>query len=230
MRALIVEDQTEMRQAIGRRLRSEGHGADEACDGGEAESFLATYGYDVLVLDRMLPDGEGLELLQRWRAQGTTTPALILTARDLVEDRVAGFAAGADDYLIKPFAMDELMARLTAIARRGSSTRPNRLTLGDLEIDVARRQVRRAGILLTLRPKEFAVLQLLVTRAGRAVTRRDIITGCWGEDHEPLSNVEEVVVGELRRKLGSPSLIRTVRGVGYLADDPEGTADGSPDG
>ncbi len=219
MRVLIVEDQPELRQAVGRRLRAEGHGTDEADDGGSAESFASSYRYDVIVLDRMLPDGDALDLLKRWRARGMVTPVLFLTARDQVVDRVDGFEAGADDYLVKPFAMDELMARLTAIARRGATTRPSRVEVGDLEIDFGRREVRRAGVLLALRPKEYAVLELLATRAGQVVARREIVAGCWGEDHEPLSNVEEVVIAALRRKLGHPPLIRTVRGAGYLLED-----------
>lgn len=219
MRVLVVEDQIEICQAVGRRLRAEGHGVDEAGDGGTAESFVSSYRYDVIVLDRMLPDGDALELLQRWRSRGVATPVLFLTARDLVEDRVDGFEAGADDYLVKPFAMDELMARLTAIARRGATTRPSRARIGDLEIDFGRREVRRAGVLLTLRAKEYALLQLLATHVGRVVSRGEIVASCWGEDHEPLSNVEEVVIAALRRKLGRPPLIRTVRGAGYLLED-----------
>ncbi len=226
MRVLVVEDETEIRQAVARRLRAGGHGADEAEDGGSAESFVATYRYDVIVLDRMLPDGDALELLRRWRARGLAAPVLFLTARDLVEDRVDGFEAGADDYLVKPFAMDELMARLRAIARRGTTTRPSRVEIGDLEIDFGRREVRRGGVLLTLRPKEHAVLELLAARAGRVVSRHQIVAGCWGEDHEPLSNVEEVVIAALRRKLGRPPLIRTVRGAGYLLEAEDGAGQG----
>ncbi len=219
MRVLVVEDELEILRAVGRRLRADGHGADEADDGGSAESFVRSYRYDVIVLDRMLPDGDALELLRSWRARGVAAPVLFLTARDLVADRVDGFEAGADDYLVKPFAMDELMARLTAIARRGATTRPSRVEVGDLEIDFGRREVRRAGVLLTLRPKEYALLELLASRAGRVVSRREIVAGCWGEDHEPLSNVEEVVIAALRRKLGRPPLIRTVRGAGYMLED-----------
>ena len=224
MRVLVVEDDFEIRRAVGRRLRADGHGADEADDGGAAESCGRSYRYDVIVLDRMLPDGDALDLLRGWRARGVATPVLFLTARDLVTDRVDGFEAGADDYLVKPFAMDELMARLVAIARRGATTRPSRIEIGDLEIDFGRREVRRAGVLLTLRPKEHALLELLASRAGRVVSRREIVAGCWGEDHEPLSNVEEVVIAALRRKLGRPSLIRTVRGAGYLLEDPGAAA------
>lgn len=222
MRILVVEDQADIRRAAAQRIRALGHGADEAQDLGEAQSFLDTYAYDVVVLDRLLPDGDARDRLTVWRSRGLTAPVLFLTALDRVEDRVDGFEAGADDYLVKPFAMDELLARVTALARRAAAMRPSRDRIGDLEIDFGRREVRRAGILLTLRPKEFALLELLAVNRGRAVSRREILAGLWGEDHEPLSNVEEVVVAALRRKLGRPSLIRTVRGAGYLLEEPDG--------
>ncbi|MEM1181609.1 MAG: response regulator transcription factor [Acidobacteriota bacterium] len=221
MRVLVVEDEMEIRSAVARRLRHLGHGVDEAADCGDAESFLATYRYDVVVLDRMLPDGDSIELLGRWRAKGLAAPVLFLTARDQVADRVGGFEAGADDYLVKPFAMEELVARLVALARRSPALRQSTVTVGDLEIDASRRQVKRGGVVLTLRPKEFAILELLAGRAGRVVSRQDIVASCWGEDHEPTSNVEEVVVAALRRKLGKPALIKTVRGAGYLLEAPE---------
>ena len=220
MRILIIEDQDEMRQAVARRLRSDGHGVDEAEDLGTAQSFVQSYRYDVVVLDRILPDGDGLDWLFRWRGREVSTPVLFLTAKDQVADRVDGFEAGGDDYLVKPFAMEELVARLSALARRGVEPRPTRLTVADLHIDLARREVRRGGVLLTLRPKEFGVLELLVRRRGRVVTRDEILGSCWGEELEPASNVEEVVVASLRRKLGPPSLIRTVRGSGYLLEAP----------
>lgn len=220
MRILIIEDQDAMRQAIARRLRADGHGVDEAEDLGTGESFVESYRYDVVVLDRMLPDGDGLDWLFRWRGREVSTPVLFLTAKDQVADRVDGFEAGGDDYLVKPFAMEELVVRLGALARRGEAAQPSRLSVADLEMDLARREVRRAGVLLTLRPKELTVLELLISRHGRVVSRGEIIESCWGEEHEPTSNVEEVVVASLRRKLGPPSLIRTVRGSGYLLEAP----------
>ena len=134
MRALIVEDQLELRQAVAKRFRASGHAADEAGDGAMAESFVRSYAYDVLVLDRLLPDGDAIALLQRWRGQGIQTPALFLTACDRIDDRIEGLASGADDYLIKPFSMDELMARIAAIARRGGAIRPSVIRVGDLEV------------------------------------------------------------------------------------------------
>ena len=224
MRILIVEDDEDIRLAVARRLRADGHGVDVAPDLGTAESFVASYTYEAVVLDRMLPDGDGLDGLDRWRRRGLEMPVLFLTARDEIEDRIEGFRAGGDDYLVKPFSMDELVARLGAVARRSAARRPNRLHIADLDIDFGRREVRRAGILLTLRAKEFALLELLALRAGRLVSKQQILAGLWGEEHAPLSNVEEAVVAALRRKLGRPSLIRTVRGAGYLLEDDDGAA------
>lgn len=219
MRILVVEDQFELRQAVAKRIRALGHAADEAADGGTAESFIRSYAYDALILDRLLPDGDAIALLRRWRSDGIATPALFLTAFDRIDDRIDGLASGADDYLVKPFSMDELMARIAAIARRGSAIRPSLIRVRDLEIDLGRREVRRNAVLLPLRPKEFAVLQMLAERAGQVVPRNELIAGCWGEDHEPTSNAEEVVIAALRRKLGSPPLLRTVRGSGYLLEN-----------
>ena len=147
-----------------------------------------------------------------------TTPVIFVTARGETVERVAGLEGGADDYLVKPFAMDELVARVAALTRREVTPRPAVLKFADLEIDTARREVRRAGALLPLRPKEYCVLHLLASRAGSVVSRADIIEHCWDMNYEPLSNVEESVVASLRRKLGKPSPIRTVRGGGYLLE------------
>ena len=218
MRVLIVEDERELREAIGRRLRAKGHGADEAGDLETAEHLLRVHDYGVVILDRMLPDGDALGRLESWRRKEREFPVIFLTARDRTEDRVEGLRAGADDYLVKPFAMDELLARVHAVARRGSNPSPSVLSVSDLELDRGRREVRRGGVLLPLRPKEYALLELLVTRAGRVVSRSEIIDACWDDRHEPLSNVEESLIASLRRKLGKPSLIRTVRGSGYLLE------------
>ncbi|MGO1072503.1 winged helix-turn-helix domain-containing protein [Lysobacter sp. CA199] len=218
MRLLVLEDQTDLRQAVAGRLRAHGHAVDEVADLADAESFVRSYAYDAFVLDRTLPDGDALASLQQWRRRGIATPALFLTARDAIEDRIDGFAGGADDYLIKPFSMDELMARIAAIGRRGGAIRPSVIRIADLEIDLGRREARRGGIALPLRPKEFALLQLLAERAGQVVPRNELIAACWGEGQEPASNAEEVLIAALRRKLGSPALLRTVRGSGYLLD------------
>lgn len=224
MRALVVEDQVLVRDAIAKRLRASGHAVDEAIDGATAESFVRSYTYDVWILDRLLPDGDALFRLKAWREQGLTTPALFLTAFDRVSDRLSGFEVGGDDYLVKPFDMDELLARIAAIARRGSTIRPSVIRIADLEIDIGRREVRRSGIALPLRNKEFVALQLLAERAGTVVSRGELIAGCWGEEHQPASNAEEVIIASLRRKLGVPPLLRTVRGAGYILDAADGKA------
>lgn len=229
MRLLIVDDHQDLRDAIAKRLAGLGHAVDAAADCGDAESFVRSYAYDVVVLDRMLPDGDAIDLLQRWRRQGLQMPVLFLTACDEVSARVAGFASGGDDYLIKPFSMDELVARISALGRRGASLRPSLIRIADLEVDLGRREVRRAGVLLPLRPKEFTLLQLLAERAEQVVTRGEIVAACWGEGQEPDSNAEEVLVAALRRKLGTPALIRTVRGSGYRLDAPERAPGDVPD-
>lgn len=217
MRILVVEDEAEMREAIARRLRARGDVVEVATTLAEAAVWRAEEAIDVMVLDRGLPDGDALDHLPRWRQGGWSVPVLMLTARSEVRDRVEGLASGADDYLGKPFAMAELLARVAALGRRGATRELVTLTLGDLQIDVARREVRRAGVGLPLRAKEFAVLELLVRRQGRVISRDEIREQCWGEVGAR-SNVEETTVASLRRKLGAPPLIHTRRGMGYIAE------------
>ena len=219
MRILLAEDHTELREAIARRLRALGNSVDEVSSIREIRTYLNGAHYDVGVFDRMLPDGESLTLLQALRNAANRTPILLLTARDRIEDRVEGLQVGADDYLVKPFAMDELMARINVLARRGEPLRDTILRIADLEVDSGRHEVRRAGVLIPLRPKEYAVLELLAVRNGRAVSRNDILEYCWDTLESPTSNVEETIIASLRRKLGEPALIKTVRGHGYKLDD-----------
>lgn len=218
MRILLAEDHTDMRTAIARRLRAVGNSVDEVASVREARIHLHGAHYDVAVLDRMMPDGDAITLLQELRRATNRTPVLLLTARDRIEDRVDGLESGADDYLVKPFAMDELLARISVLARRGTAVRDTLLRLADLEVDSGRHEVRRGGVLIPLRPKEYAVLELLAVRRGRAVTRNDILEYCWDTRESPASNVEETIIAALRRKLGDPPLIKTVRGVGYKLD------------
>ncbi|MEM7247742.1 MAG: response regulator transcription factor [Acidobacteriota bacterium] len=226
MHVLVIEDEKELREAVVRRLRADGHGVDEASDGRSADAAMAVREPAVVVLDRMLPDGDSIELVRRWREGGLGVPILMLTALDQVGDRVAGLEAGADDYLVKPFAMAELLARVAALSRRQDVASPAQLRLGPLTLDTGRREVRRDGVLLPLRPKELVLLELLATHAGRVVTRAQIASACWDEAQEPSSNVEEVLIASLRRKLGRPSPIRTVRGAGYLLEsDGDGPSD-----
>lgn len=218
MRVLIVEDDAELRGAIVRRLRAVGFAADEASDLAEGDELRDLSEYDLVILDRMLPDGDAFEQLENWRRRGVQTPVLFLTASGRIEDRVEGLTRGADDYLTKPFAMSELLARVSALTRRGAPPRPALLNIGSLVIDTARREVRLAGALIPLRPKEYGVLHLLASRAGSVVSRADIIEHCWDMNYEPMSNVEEAIIAALRRKLGRPDLIRTVRGGGYVME------------
>ncbi|QLQ32492.1 MAG: response regulator transcription factor [Candidatus Thiothrix singaporensis] len=221
MRLLLVEDHAELRAAIARRLRAEGNSVDEADNLRDTRIHLHGAHYDVVVLDRLLPDGDSITLLQELRAVANRTPILLLTARDRIEDRVDGLESGADDYLVKPFAMDELLARIGVLARRGAPLRDVILKLADLEVDSGRHEVRRNGVLIPLRPKEYAVLELLAVRQGRAVPSNDILEYCWDTRESPASNVEETIISALRRKLGSPQLIKTVRGVGYKLDEAD---------
>lgn len=219
MRILLAEDHVELRAAIARRLRAVGNSVDEVASLREARIYLQNAEYAVIIFDRMLPDGDSIALLREWRASGQRSPVLLLTALDRIQDRVEGLESGADDYLVKPFAMDELLARVSVLARRGAPPRASILRIADLEVDSGRHEVRRAGVMIPLRPKEYAVLELLAVRQGRAVSRNDILEYGWDTLETPGSNVEETIIASLRRKLGEPSLIKTVRGLGYQLDD-----------
>ena len=220
MRVLIVEDDHELAAAVCAELRSVGFATDRAGSGHEAVYKIGINRYDCLVVDRGLPDGDGLGLVRRLREGGSPVPVLILTARDAIADRLAGFADGADDYLVKPFASAELVARIGALCRRAERPRPVLIRVDDLELDLARRRVRRGEVMLSLTAKEFAVLELLACQAGQVVTRSYLIECCWDEMAEPMSNVVDAVIAQIRRKLGTPPLITTVRGVGFVLTSP----------
>lgn len=215
MRVLVVEDDVQVRAAVAAALRGAGLAVDEAADWAHADVSLTVNAYDCLILDRMLADGDSADRLYRRRQQGLSVPVLMLTALDDVRDRVAGFESGADDYVAKPFFTSELVQRVRALCRRGGVTRPALLRTGDIEMDGARREVRRAGVLLILTPKEFAVLEMLMLRDPAVVSRTDLIEHCWDEQADPSSNVVDVIIAQLRRKLGEPAVITTVRGAGY---------------
>lgn len=220
MRVLLVEDDANLRFGVAAALRAAGLAVDEAVDLPQADEALFVTAYDCAVFDRMLPSGDAADYVEELRRGGRAVPVLFLTARDTVADRVEGFARGGDDYLVKPFAVPELVARVRSLCRRAPAVSPPVLRVGDMEIDTARRQVRRAGVLLTFTRREFAVLEVLATRADQAVGRAELIESCWDEMAEPQSNVLEVLISQLRRKLGGPPLVHTVRGVGYrLADE-----------
>jgi DNA-binding response OmpR family regulator len=214
-RVLVVDDEPSIIDAVSTALRYEGFDVKVATTGRAALSSAQDSPPDLIVLDVMLPDLDGIEVTRRLRADGINVPVLFLTARDSLDDRVAGFEHGGDDYLVKPFAVAEMAARVNALCRRSGSGRPSVLRHDDLEMDCARREVRRAGTLLTLSDKEFAVLEFLLSRPGQAVGRDELIEHCWDSRTDPMSNVVDVVVRRLRLKLREPELIHTVRGRGY---------------
>jgi DNA-binding response OmpR family regulator len=214
MRVLVVEDDEDLRVSVAVELGASGLAVSQAPDLVTADALLRQGPFDCVVFDRMLPDGDSIDYVQHRRRGGWDVPVLFLTARDTIADRVAGFAAGGDDYLVKPFSVAEMAARVRALCRR-SDGRPSVLRHADLEVDCARRAVRRGGVLLTLSDKEFAVLEFLAMRPEEAVTRTELIEHCWDSSADPMSNVVDVVVKRLRRKLGVPELIHTIRGRGY---------------
>ena len=215
MRVMVVEDDENLRLAVTAELAGSGLTVDAAGDIAGADAALSTGDYACVVFDRMLPDGDAVTYVQRRRREGWAVPVLFLTARDSLADIVAGFEHGGDDYLVKPFAVAEMTARVLILCRRAGSGRPSVLRHRDLEMDCARRQVRRAGVLLVLTAKEYAVLEYLMTRPELAVGRDELIEHCWDSSTDPMSNVVDVVVRRLRGKLGSPELLHTVRGRGY---------------
>lgn len=221
MRILVVEDYSPVRNAVVQSLREDGHSVDEAADGNQGLAAAAHTPYDVLVLDLMLPGTNGLEVLRRLRAQGVESQVLILTARDAVEDRVKGLDLGADDFLTKPFAMEELRARVRALLRRAYGKKRPVLTIGHLELDLASRRARVDGEAIELTAREYALLEYLALRAGEVVTRTDIWTHLYDETSDSTSNVVDVYIGYLRKKIERPDrprLLVTRRGEGYVLD------------
>jgi len=222
MRVLLVEDYQPLARALAQGLREAGYAVDATADGRQGLALAGANGYDALVLDVMVPELDGLAILRRVRAAGSSAAVVIITARDQVADRIAGLDLGADDYLVKPFALDELLARLRAVIRRRYQATTNVLALGDLVIDSASRAVKRAGKPVPLSAREFALLEYLALRRGQIVTRTEIWEHVYDFAAEPSSNVVDVYVGYLRRKLGDGApgtgtrrLIRTHRGLGY---------------
>jgi len=217
-RILVVEDERKVLRGLERGLQAEGYDVVAAADGELGSQLALAQSFDCLVLDRLLPGRDGLEVLADLRRAGKTTPVLILTARDAIEDRVAGLDAGADDYLVKPFAFAELLARLRALLRRGQADRETVLRGGDLEVDLLDRHVRQSGEEISLTQREFELLVYLLRHKNAVVTRAMLGREVWREPAHTLTNVIEVYVNMLRRKLERPDrppLIRTVRGVGY---------------
>jgi DNA-binding response OmpR family regulator len=220
VRVLVVEDDEDLRLAVTTELARAGLVVGQAGDLRTADAALSGGGIDCVVFDRMLPDGDAIGYVHRRRQEGWSVPVLFLTARDTIADLVAGFEHGGDDYLVKPFAVAEMTARVLTLARRAGSGRPAVLRHDDLVLDSARRQVRRAGVLLCLTAKEFAVLEHLMGSGGNAVSRTELIDHCWDSSTDPMSNVVDVTVRRLRGKLGEPELLHTVRGRGYRIGGP----------
>jgi DNA-binding response OmpR family regulator len=223
MRILIVEDERKLAGLLRRGLEEYGHAVDEAYDGQEGLELAQAATYDVIVMDVMLPVLDGFEVCRRLRSLGQPASILMLTARDAVEDRVAGLDCGADDYLGKPFAFAELLARIRALLRRNGQCRDRVLRAGDLEVDPATREVRRGGRVVDLASREYAILEYLLRNPSHVLSRDQIAEHVWGFDFEATSNVIDVYVALLRRKLGDqrePHLLHTVRGVGYQLRPP----------
>ncbi|WP_433239762.1 response regulator transcription factor [Streptosporangium sp. CA-135522] len=223
-RVLVVDDEPALREALQSSLEFEGYRVGLACDGQAALEVLERKPYDLVLLDVMMPRLDGLTACRRLRTAGNHVPVLMLTARDAVGDRVSGLDAGADDYLVKPFELDELLARVRALLRRGALNRPAAgddgvLVHGDLRMDTASREVTRAGEPLELTRTEYLLLELFMAHPRQVLTREQILSEVWGFDFEPSSNSLDVYVMYLRRKTetaGRPRLIHTVRGVGYV--------------
>ena len=222
MKVLLVEDDLRTADFVAKGLRQAGYAVDHAVDGEEGLHFLTGEVCDVAVVDLMLPKLDGLEMLRRARAAGVRTPVIILSARGSVDDRVGGLQTGADDYLVKPFAFSELLARVQALLRRGiSAGEPGILSVGDLTLDPARRKAARAGRPISLQPLEFALLEYLVRNAGRVVSKTMIMEHVWDYNFDPQTNVVESRICRLREKIDRPfgtPLIHTLRGAGYILE------------
>ncbi len=218
MRILLIEDDRKAARLLARGLQEEGWVVDVAATGETGDELATVNDYDVIVLDWLLPDREGIRLCRDLRARGIVTPIVMLTARDAVQDRVAGLNSGADDYLTKPFAFTELLARIHAVLRRSALTRPVVLRVADLTLDPATHRVTRGGAPISLTPKEYAILEVLLRHAGQVVTRTQLAERVWEVEPDALTNLVDVHVSHLRRKIDydrTPPLIHTVRGHGY---------------
>src|SRR5580693_5686203 len=230
MRILVVEDEKRIADFVSRGLESAGYAIDVAYDGSHAIDMVHATEYDLVILDLGLPDMDGLTVLQKIRNRKVTPPVLILSARDAVDDRVKGLELGADDYLVKPFAFVELLARVRALLRRGQPT-PERLQVGDLALDCIRRKVTRNNENVELAPKEFSILEYMMRNRGRPLSRTMIVEHVWDMDYDGLTNIVDVYIRHLRSKIDDPfeiKMIHTVRGIGYMLDATEKVEDRVP--
>jgi heavy metal response regulator len=229
MRILVVEDEKRIADFLLRGLQGAGYAVDAAPDGVTALSLVNATDYDLVILDLMLPDMDGLKVLERVRARKAGPPVLILSARGAVDDRVKGLETGADDYLTKPFAFVELLARVRALLRRGQPA-PERLQVAELVVDVMRRKVTREGETIELAPKEFGILEYMMRNKGRPLSRTMIVEHVWDMDYDGLTNIVDVYIRHLRSKIDDKyqvKLIQTVRGIGYMIEAPEKTPQAS---
>ena len=216
MKILLIEDDRTLGDYVAKGLRESGHSVDHCSDGKSGLYAAAAEEHDVVLLDRMLPGVDGMTILQTMRASGNQTPVLIMTALGEVDDRVDGLRKGGDDYLAKPFSLQELIARVEALGRRPARTQQvDRLSVGGIEMDLLRRQVRVRGQDVRLTSREFQILEVLLRNAGRVVTRSMLLEAVWDYRFDPQTNIVDQHVSRLRQKLGEPEAIETVRGVGY---------------
>jgi heavy metal response regulator len=227
MRILVVEDEKRIQDFLARGMESAGYAVDVAPNGGDGIELVHRTEYDLVILDLMLPDMDGLDVLKKIRNRKVSPPVLILSARDAVDDRVKGLELGADDYLTKPFAFVELLARVRALLRRGQPT-PERLQVGELALDCIRRKVTRENESIELAPKEFSILEYMMRNRGRPLSRTMIVEHVWDMDYDGLTNIVDVYIRHLRSKIDDKwpaKMIHTVRGIGYMLDAPEKPAE-----
>ena len=231
MRVLVVEDEHKINRTVCQALREEAYAVDAAFDGEQGEEMALVNTYDLIVLDLMLPKKNGLALCKGLREQGLTTPILMLTARDSLEDRVQGLDSGADDYVVKPFFMDELLARVRALLRRDTSVKSSKLQMADLLVDTSSHRVWRGGGPIELTSKEYAMLEYFLRNPDQVLTRTMLSEHVWDDEFDSLSNIIDVYIRRLRRKIDEghqPRLLHTIRGSGYLLgilpDDEDGSA------